>query len=504
MGASVKSEINEYFRWVRRRLQIMKTQCIAALASLALLLGCPTEETGVPEWEDERIDHGDEFNPEPESSPPTLCVSGNYVYVAWHDTRSVETNNIYLQVSQDGGDSWNGTDMRINSNPGGDWIAENPAIACAGASIYVVWEDDRDGDLQNKAIYFNASHDAGGDWLENDVNLTSDVDGDWNSMDPQVKVAGTHVHVSWYDGRDGAYDIYYTYSSDSGMTWLDETRVDTDDAGSAYSAKPRMAVDGVGRVHVVWEDLRQSNNDIYFNTSGDDGITWGNPDVRIDVDEEQLNGETVGCDPSESFGAAVDGEDEGMVAVAWHDLRNGAFSDIYTAVSLDHGATFSTPMRLDAGDGPGVSDSLFPVVDVVAGDILVAFRDDRHNEGFDVFFSRSTDAGVTFADEVAVDLDQGSYHSIEPQIVGLPSGDVVVSWIDKGNPAQDDWEDILYNYSNDGGESWQEEEIRVDDDERWTARSIGMQMAVQDGELFFAWADYRMGEGDIFFRRMEL
>ncbi len=482
----------------------MRAQIITALALLALLLGCPTEQTGVPEWEDERIDHGDEFNPEPESSPPVLCVSGNYVYAAWHDTRSVDINNIYLQVSQDGGDSWNGTDMRINSNPGGEWTAENPAIACAGASIYIVWEDDRDGELQNKAIYFNVSHDAGGDWLEDDVNLTSDNEGDWNSMDAQVEVVGTHVYVTWYDGRDGAYDIYYTASSDSGMTWFEEVRVDTDDAGYAYSAKPRMAVDGVGRVHVVWEDLRDSNNDIYFNTSGDDGVTWTASDTRIDVDSEQLNGEVVANDPAESFGGTVDGEDEGMVAVAWHDLRNGAYSDIYASVSLDHGSTFSTPMRLDTGAGPGVSDSLFPVLDVVDGNILVAYRDDRHNEGFDVFFTRSTDAGESFSEEVALDFDEGSSHSIEPQIVGMPSGNVVVGWVDRGDPAADDWEDILYNYSTDGGESWNGEEIRVDDDERWTARSIGMRMALQDGELFFVWADYRLGEGDIFFRRMEL
>jgi hypothetical protein len=466
-------------------------------------MGCPEEQGGMPEWEDERIDHGDDFEPEPESSPPVLCVSGNFVYVAWHDDRSTGTNNVYMQVSQDGGDSWNGTDMRINSNPHGDWTAENPALACSGEKVYIVWEDDRDGELKNKAIYYNMSSNAGGLWLDDDVNLTTDDEGDWNSLDPQIGIETANLYVSWYDGRDGAYDIYFNYSSDGGMTWTGDQRVDQDDNGMAYSAKPRMATDGLGHVHVVWEDLRNGNNDIYFNTTDSDGAVWANPDTRIDVDEEFLNGEVVPCSPAESFGAAVDAESAGMVVVAWHDLRNGDLSDIYGAVSIDHGATFGAPLRLDAGDGPGVSDSLFPVVDVVEGDALIAFRDDRHNEGFDIFFTRSDDAGETFSDEVAVDMDGGGYHSIEPKMIARPNGDVVIAWTDAGNPANGDWEDILYNYSTDGGVTWSDDEFRVDGDELHTARSIGMEMALEDGELFFVWTDYRLGEGDIFFRRME-
>ena len=468
------------------------------------LSGCPKEGGGMPDWEDQRIDNGGSFDPEPESSPPALCVSDRFLYVAWHDERSEGSNNIYLQVSQDGGDSWNGSDIRINSNPGAEWSAEHAAIACAGQAVYVVWEDDRDGDLQNKAIYFNASNDAGNTWMNEDVNLTIDDEGDWNSLDPQIEVNGSNIYVTWYDGRDGAYDIYYNYSSDSGMSWIGEGRVDQDSEGIAYSAKPRMVADGIGHVHLVWEDLRNGNNDIYFNTSADHGFNWNNPDTRIDVDEEWINGEAVASEPASSFGGAVAAEFEGMVVVAWHDLRNGAYSDIYSSVSLDHGANFSVPMRLDAGDGAGVSDSLFPVLDVVDGDILVAFRDDRQLSGFDVYFTKSSDAGETFTDEIPVDTDGGSYHSVEPKMVAKPNGTIAIAWIDKGDAAAGNWEDILYNYSTDGGESWQNDEIRVDDDERHSARSIGMQMALEDGELYFVWTDYRDGVGDIYFRRMEL
>ncbi|MDP7113557.1 MAG: hypothetical protein QGH45_16440, partial [Myxococcota bacterium] len=211
----------------------------------------------------------------------------------------------------------------------------------------------------------------------------------------------------------------------------------------------------------------------------------------------------VASAPAESFGAAVAAESEGLVAVAWHDLRNGELSDIYVAISQSGGTSFMEPLRLDALSGPGVSDSLYPDVVVVNGEVLVAFRDDRQNDGFDVFFTRSEDAGLTFSDEVAVDTDGGTAHSVEPQMLAETNGTVAIAWTDLGNPANGDWEDILLNVSTDGGASWLEEELRVDDDESHTARSAGMQMELQEGELFFAWVDYRMGLGDIFFRSME-
>ncbi len=467
-------------------------------ASLALLAatGCPTPPGGRPEWKDTRIDHGDTYDPEPESSAPVLCVSGNYVYVAWYDDRGVGTNNVWLQISQDGGDTWNATDMQVNDNPEAEWVAEKPALACDGSTVYVVWEDDRDGELKNKAIYFNVSTDAGGTWLDNDVNLTVDDEGDWNSLDPQIQVRGSHVYVSWYDGRDGAYDIYFQHSTDGGLTWLnEEKRVDTDGSGDAYSAKPRMAVDGAGHVHVAWEDLRNGNNDIYFNTSATHGDTWGNPDIRVDPDGDAA--------PAESFGASVAADDNGLTAVVWHDLRNGAFSDIYAGVSTNGGQSFHTPVRLDAGDGPGVSDSLFPVVLVEDGQIRVAFRDDRQNAGFNIHFTKSTDQGASFTDEIVVDTDEGGAHSVEPAMVSDGSN-LVLAWTDLGDPSLGDWEDILYNVSTDGGDTWLEEEVRVDDDDRYTARSIGMKVDLQDGELFFTWSDYREGAGDIWFRRMGL
>lgn len=468
-------------------------------------LGCPKDPTGTPEWSDQRIDHGDEFEPEPESSPPVMCVSGNFIYVAWHDDRAMGTNNVYLQVSQDGGDTWNATDMRLNSNPDGEWIAENPALACDGQAVYAVWEDDRDGVLENKAIYFNASYDTGGSWFGEDLNLTADGEGDWNSLDPQIVLGGADLYVTWYDGRDGAYDIYFNHSSDWGATWMgDEVRVDTDAAGNSYSAKPRMVVDGVGGVHVIWEDLRNASNDIYYNKSADFGAHWADPDTRLDLDEERTDEGLIAAAPAESFGADVAAEADGLVAVAWHDLRNGELSDIYVAVSQTGGTSFFEPLRIDALTGPGVSDSLFPDVVVVNGEVMVAFRDDRLNDGFDVLFTRSVDAGVSFSDEIAVDTDGGTSHSVEPRMIAQADGTVVIGWTDLGNPANGDWEDILYNVSTDGGASWEAEEVRVDDDESHTARSTGMQMDLQDGDLYFTWSEYRMGLGDIFFRRVSL
>src|SRR2546425_948717 len=79
-------------------------------------------------------------------------------------------------------------------------------------------------------------------------------DGTAMSLGPRIAADGQDVYVTWFDGRDGAYDIYVQASHDGGATWMEApVRVDEDTPGSAYSASPRLAVDGQ-RVAIVWED----------------------------------------------------------------------------------------------------------------------------------------------------------------------------------------------------------------------------------------------------------
>jgi hypothetical protein len=100
------------------------------------------------------------------------------------------------------------------------------------------------------------SVDGGITWLS-DTNLTAN---NANSNIPCLTVAGSMVHIAWYDNRDGNYEIYYKRSSDHGVNWEDDLRLTADDA---VSKAPCCAASG-SRVHVVWSDLRDGNWEIYY------------------------------------------------------------------------------------------------------------------------------------------------------------------------------------------------------------------------------------------------
>jgi hypothetical protein len=105
---------------------------------------------------------------------------------------------IYYKRSADGGISW-GPDVRLTRAPG---RSMRPSIAVQGDDLYVVWFDDRDGNVE---VYFKHSADGGTSWGK-DVRLTN-APGD--SMHPSVAVSHRYVHVVWFDEREGTPQIYY-------------------------------------------------------------------------------------------------------------------------------------------------------------------------------------------------------------------------------------------------------------------------------------------------------
>jgi hypothetical protein len=234
------------------------------------------------------------------SMRPSISSSGSVVHIVWHDNRD-GNDEIYYKCSTDGGTSW-GTDTRLTNNSASSTV---PSLAVSGQNVHVVWQENRDGNLE---IYYNRSTDGGVSW-GTDTRLTNNSD---TSMSPSISVSSSTVHVVWHDTRNGNYEIYYKRSTDGGISWQADTRLTNN---SAQSYLPSLSVSG-SVVHIVWMDDRDGNFEIYYNRSLNSGVSWGLDTTRL----------TTYAGNSIYSSVSVSGS---VVHVAWMDYRAGTYPDIY-------------------------------------------------------------------------------------------------------------------------------------------------------------------------------
>src|SRR5439155_1581992 len=94
------------------------------------------------------------------------------------------------------------------------------------------------------------------------------------------------VYLTWWDF--GSNNIFFDWSAD-GNTWHADKRVNdvlgsAPGQGSWQLAIPAMAIDPVtGAIYIAWPDSRNGDQDIFMSSSTDGGITWSAND-RVNED----------------------------------------------------------------------------------------------------------------------------------------------------------------------------------------------------------------------------
>ncbi|MFZ4590733.1 MAG: T9SS type A sorting domain-containing protein [Ignavibacteria bacterium] len=300
-----------------------------------------------------------------------------------------------------------------------------------------------------------------------DVRLTNNTSGSYTSLNNSWCVAssGTAVHVVWFDYRDGNPAIYYKRSTDAGVNWGIDTRL-TNNTGN--SVNPSIAVSG-SFVNVVWQDARDGNQEIYFKRSTDAGITWG-ADIRL----------TKNNSLSENPSIAVSGP---VVNVVWRDERDGN-REIYYKHSTNAGTSWGMETRLTNN----TAESSLPSV-ALSGSVVYVVWVDRRDVQEQIYFKRSTDAGVNWgADTRLTNNNAGSYNPS----VAVSGSAVHIVWFD----IRDYNREIYYKRSIDGGASW-EADVRLTND---TAFSFYPSVALSGSTVHVLWIDTREGNYEVYYK----
>jgi len=161
---------------------------------------------------------------------------------------------------------------RMVSDPVNSIKTEAKIITGPNNTLYAVWTDGRNGPVFNKDIFFSYSTDGGLTW-SSDITVCGAYG---NQESPALAYHNGRLYVVWEDSRNSSrgYDIYFAYSTDGGLHW-NEVGPINDDSGNARQVNPSITVNPTnGHIYVVWQDQRNGNNDIYFAMSADGGQTW--------------------------------------------------------------------------------------------------------------------------------------------------------------------------------------------------------------------------------------
>lgn len=179
-----------------------------------------------------------------------ITAEGATCHVTWCDDRQgFQEEEVWYQRSTDGGATWLAADVQLDSSPAGAGDAQSSTmvIAADGSNVAVSWQEERTS-ASNEELYFNVSQDGGNTWLANDVvvgnydPLTDDVD--FNSM----ALKGDTILFAWRDNRTLLDQVYAATTSDFGTT-VNEVVINLEDDNTspwAYAWDELLAISYAG------------------------------------------------------------------------------------------------------------------------------------------------------------------------------------------------------------------------------------------------------------------
>ncbi len=342
--------------------------------------------------------------------------------------------------------------------------------ASYGGIVHVVWRDTRSGRSQ---VYYKRSQNHGISWeAERQLTKTSG-----NAENATVSIAGVMnpvTHVIWDDDRDKNREIYYKRSTDWGVTWSKDIRL-TSAPDSSFQAAMHGCVCCGADVRIVWVDKRNGNADIYYKYSTDNGIEWSE-DIQItDNKATQMNPSLAFC--------------RELVQIVWTDIRNGR-GEIWGRRSTDCGVSWSDEICISHQTMPWAAFPTIAHVDSSYHLFWAGRTDTSANSRFDIFYNRTTDLGLTWEPNIPLTHYESTDSSLYPSCIALGST-VHLTWVQPNNG-------IYYKRSTDNGSTWEKDTclIFLPEIEVWNP-----SVAISGKCVHIVWHDNHQGSSEIYYKR---
>ncbi|MBE2281503.1 MAG: exo-alpha-sialidase [Ignavibacteriaceae bacterium] len=363
--------------------------------------------------------------------------------------------------------------VNISSTP--STTSDYHSVYSEGSNFYVVWGDNGD-------IMFKSSTNSGLTWSSNSTVFSGSGIAGW----PVVISALSKIFVFYHYLESGSYRVFFSYSTNNGLTWQGGGMVSTSLFSTAIT--PQVTFDGT-RLHAAWEE-RVSNNkyQIFYSQSDETGLSWWltPPNISGDISVDSRWCQLV--------------YEDGVLYLAWLDSPSYPAHDIMFKRSTDNGWTWSPKVNL--------SNDVLPQTRITlkarGNSVYIASQDMVQINFDEVGFRKSTDKGLTWSDPVNLSNNSGGSGFPSFEVADEPNGDhrIYLTWFDNTLSAPNyDNSEIFFIYSTNSGSTFTDPVNLSNNHETSSRPRICLSRNPGHDTLFVIWYDYSLGAAEILGRR---
>ena len=331
----------------------------------------------------------------------------------------------FLIVSNDNGKTWSAP--KIIAPPGSGQVDVQLKVdPLDGRTVYASW-------LQNNksVIKVAKSTDYGATWSSQTANSTN------AGTDKDILVVkGNDVYV----GYNHAQTVWVSSSHDGGQSFTSVKM--NQNAQFGWSLTGGAAIDNAGNVYFAWEGYTQNGGakgpvKIYVSKSTDSGLTWSSTGVDVSGSPPDCSAFSCGW----AFlgpGTALTSDAAGKLYLLWNagTVDKGP-ERVFYSTSLD-GVNWSA--KQDISFAPVGVDHAFPAIAAgQAGDVRIAWMDQRDEPHWNVYYRSSIDGGTTWSGETKLSTFVSGYSYIFSDGFRFPFGDYFDMTIDYLGHTQTCW-----------------------------------------------------------------
>lgn len=363
-------------------------------------------------------------NEDEDQLQPVICADGyGGAIIVWTDNRSGSNTDIYAQrIDANGIVQWATNGVVVCSN---SFNQSNPKVITAGfGSVIIVWSDSRNGNTDIFAQALDVFNGGSALWANDGVSVCSSNGAQLNHVLVSDGAAG--AIIAWQDKRALLNDDIYAQRIDGlGVAqWaLDGISVCS---APGNQSNVKIVSDANNGAVLVWEDLRNSQYDIYASNINFFG-----------TEQWSVNGEVICVAQGNQRFPQIVFDNTGNYLLAWEDDNSGD-RNVY-AQKLDYyGSAIWNPSGVIVCSES--DEQVFPlIIEDGLGGAIISWSDYRTGDGYsDIYAQKINQFGLVQWVVNGVGVTTANDQQSFPVMVSDNNNGAIFVWTDNRQPPEGD------------------------------------------------------------------